>query len=101
MAVHGEDFRDIRLATCGVIFLGTPHQGSPVAEYAEWLTRAIGNDTTLLKTLKKNSPILDWLARDFESSYGEADIVCFYENRDALGGIRVCFPLSFSFIKSV
>lgn len=76
---------------CGVIFLGTPHQGVPAAEYGEWLARATDHDTTLANTLKRNSPILDGLARDFEQSYGEADIVCFYENKDGRFRIRVRF----------
>lgn len=84
-------FRNIRLALCGVIFLGTPHQGVPAAEYGEWLARATDHDTTLVNTLKRNSPILDGLARDFEQSYGEADIVCFYENKDDRFRIRVRF----------
>ena len=91
IANHGEAFRDIRLATCGVIFLGTPHQGASIAKYAEWLARATDHDTTLVNTLNRNSPILDGLARDFEQTYGEADIVCFYENKDHRLGIRVRF----------
>lgn len=95
LAVHGDHFRDIRLATCGVIFLGTPHQGSSAAEYDVGLARAIRSDTTLLETLKKDSPTLYGLAQDFELSYKYADIVCFYEDEDSLGGIQVCLHLAF------
>lgn len=74
---------------CGVIFLGKPHQGAPAANNGEWLARATEHDTTLVNTLQRNSPIFDGLARDFEQSYGQADIVCFYENKDDRFGIRV------------
>ena len=49
-----------------------------------WLARALGNDTTLLETLKKNSPTLLEVAQDFEASYSNVDIVCFYEQRDGI-----------------
>ena len=44
------------MAIAGVLFLGTPHQGSSAAEYGMWLARALGKDTTLLQTLKKKQP---------------------------------------------
>ena len=34
LADHGNTFRDIRLSTAGIIFLGTPHQGSEAAVYS-------------------------------------------------------------------
>ena len=78
------------MAIAGVLFLGTPHQGSSAAEYGLWLARALGKDTTLLETLKINSPTLLEVARDFEASYSNVDIVCFYEQRDGQMGIQVC-----------
>ena len=90
MANHGDTFKDIKMATAGILFLGTPHQGSSAAEYGMWLARALGNDTTLLETLKKNSPTLQEVAQDFEASYSNVDIVCFYEKRDGSMGIQVC-----------
>ena len=86
MANHGDDFRDIRLSTAGIIFLGTPHQGSDAAVYGVWLAQAAGHDRTLLESLKRHSPDLYGIARDFESSYKNADIFCFYEDRDASYG---------------
>lgn len=90
MANHGETFKDIRMATAGILFLGTPHQGSSVAEYGTWLARALGKNTTMLETLKKNSQTLHEVAQDFEASYSNLDIVCFYEKRDGPMGVQVC-----------
>ena len=86
IADHSNNFRDIRLSTAGIIFLGTPHQESEVAVYGVWLAQAIRHDKTLFKSLKRKSPTLHAIARDFEASYSNADIVCFYEDKDALYG---------------
>ena len=59
-----------------------------------WLARALGKDTTLLQTLKKNSPTLLEVAQDFDASYSNVDIVCFYEQRDEQMGIQVCWRLT-------
>ena len=82
------------MATAGILFLGTPHQGSSAAEYGTWLARALGKDTTLLETLKKNSPTLLEVAQDFEASYSDVDSVCFNEERDGIMGIQVCLHLA-------
>ena len=82
------------MAIAGILFLGTPHQGSSAAEYGMWFARALGNDTTLLGTLKKNSPTLLEVAQDFEASYSNLDIVCFYEQNDGPMGIQVCLHLA-------
>ena len=86
LADHGNTFRDIRLSTAGIIFLGTPHQGSEAAVYGVWLAQAVGHDKTLLESLKRNSPALYDIARDFEAGYHNADIVCFYEDKEASYG---------------
>ncbi len=86
LADHGNTFRDIRLSTAGIIFLGTPHQGSEAVVYGVWLAQAMGHDKTLLESLRRNSPALHEIARDFEASYSNTDIVCFYEDKDASYG---------------
>ena len=86
LADHGNDFRDIRLFTAGIIFLETPHQESDAAVYGVWLAQAVGRDKTLLKSLKRNSSALDEIARDFDASHSTADIVCFYEDKDVSYG---------------
>ena len=42
------------MAIAGVLFLGTPHQGSSVAEYGMWLARALGKD--VIADLEKKQP---------------------------------------------
>jgi hypothetical protein len=88
-AVHGSDYADLRLSVSGIIFLGTPFQGSKEAKYAQWLAKLIrlqeaeGHKYTLLNTLQKDSRELHSLSVDFWRSYGEYDMTCFYENRGA------------------
>ena len=86
VAVHGKQYNDIRLSTAGIIFLGTPHQGSGAAVYGLWFARMKGLETRLLKSLKRNSDDLHHIARDFEASYTDTDIVCYYEDKDASYG---------------
>lgn len=81
MAVHGNDYRDVRLSTAGIIFLGTPHQGSEAAEYGERVAHLVRHHSMLLETLKRNNDSLYGIAQDFEKSYGDTDIVCFYEDK--------------------
>ena len=97
LADHGNTFSDIRLSTAGIIFLGTPHQGSDAAVYGVWLAQVVGHDTTLLESLRRNSSALHNIAQDFEASYSNADIVCFYEDKDASYGpwrTQVCGSLN-------
>lgn len=86
LADHGNKFRNIQLSTAGIIFLGAPHQGSGAAVYGVWLAQIAGLEKTLLESLEQHSPDLHNLGRDFEESYGDADIVCFYEDKDASYG---------------
>ena len=99
LADHGNTFSDIRQSTAGILFLGTPHQGSDSAVYGVWLAQAAGHDTTLLESLERNSSVLHEMARDFEASHGGTDMVCFYEDKTASYGpwrtqVRVQFLLS-------
>lgn len=53
LANHGDDFRNIRSSTAGIVFLGTPHAGSDAALYGAWLAQAVGHDKTLLESKEK------------------------------------------------
>jgi hypothetical protein len=95
-AVHQRDFADLRLSVAGIIFLGAPLQGSNAAIFGEWLAQLLGRDSTLLQALRKDSPGLYDLSRNFWGSYADWDSVCFYENREADYGLlktQVCFML--------
>ncbi|TVY32372.1 Kinesin light chain [Lachnellula occidentalis] len=69
IAIHREDFTDLRLSVAGIIFLGAPLQGSDL--------------------LTKDSSSLNGLSRDFWGSYKDWDLFCFYENIEAeMGPIK-------------
>ncbi|KAL7956348.1 hypothetical protein V8C34DRAFT_315776 [Trichoderma compactum] len=54
--------------TSGIIFLGTPHNGSPVSGLAAilaFLTRLLGSDTSLLLSLRSNGTQLGELSKRF------------------------------------
>lgn len=64
-------FGDISRDTVGIIFLGTPHQGSTISWIGEILARLTilsGSDATLLKLLSHGSPALLDLKRDFSAA---------------------------------
>lgn len=64
-------FGDISRDTVGIIFLGTPHQGSTISWIGEILARLTilsGSDATLLKLLSHGSPALLDLKRDFSTA---------------------------------
>ncbi|KAI0852003.1 hypothetical protein F5Y00DRAFT_274251 [Daldinia vernicosa] len=64
-------FGDISRDTAGILFLGTPHQGSTVSWIGEILARLTilsGSDTTLLKLLSHGSSALLDLKRDFSAA---------------------------------
>lgn len=87
-AVHGLRYTNLRLSVSGIVFLGTPFQGSSEAAYAQWLAKLVrlqeadGHRYTLLRTLQKDSPSLHTLSIDFWRSYGDYDMVFFHENRE-------------------
>ncbi|TVY71302.1 Protein SERAC1, partial [Lachnellula suecica] len=101
IAVHQQEFQDLRLSVAGIIFLGAPFQGSEVANFGEWLARLSLLDSSLLQVLKKGNRELYELSTDFCGSYNDWDLVCFYEKKDAsFGGllhakVRKMLPLSF------
>ncbi|KAJ9660144.1 hypothetical protein H2201_007051 [Coniosporium apollinis] len=93
----GEEYKNIRDATCGVIFLGTPHQGSSVSTLgalAARLTRLFGSDTTQLVYLQMHSRELANLQARFRKGITEGTkMFSFYET------FPTCFwGFSFGFV---
>lgn len=63
-----EDSREIFSNTCGIIFLGTPHNGSPISGLAAMValcTRLLGSNTGLLLALRSNEAHLSDLSKRF------------------------------------
>ncbi|KFY07138.1 hypothetical protein V492_07413, partial [Pseudogymnoascus sp. VKM F-4246] len=83
IAALNRDFQELRLSVTGVIFLGTPFQGSNAAVLGKRLAQITGGDISLLELLQKDNPNLHSLSKDFCDSYREWDFVCFYEDTDA------------------
>ena len=97
IAVHQQDFTDLRLSVAGIIFLGAPFQGSDAAFFGKWLARLRGCDSTLLELLERDSLSLCALSRDFWGSHSDWDLVCFYEKREAgYGPLKAQVCLCFS-----
>ncbi|KAK4076939.1 uncharacterized protein Triagg1_3906 [Trichoderma aggressivum f. europaeum] len=69
-----EDSQRILEDTCGIIFLGTPHLGSPVAGFGAtlaYLTGFLGSNTGLLLLLRSNGEMLVNLSKAFQACVRE------------------------------
>ena len=78
-------------STCGVLFMGTPHQGSSLAPWAEGIAGALGfvkqTNRRLLKVLRTNSELLSRVNEAFltlvenrkSGSAHPIRLSCFYE----------------------
>jgi hypothetical protein len=90
LANHGDKYKDIKLSTAGILFLGTPHSGSDSVTKGKWIATIAGNDTTLLESLKSGSTELFHIAHDFASASKDLITVCYYEKRKStyVGGLQ-------------
>ncbi|KAH0496116.1 hypothetical protein TgHK011_003496 [Trichoderma gracile] len=69
LSSNPDDTQNILEDTCGVIFLGTPHLGSPVAGYGAtiaYLTGFLGSNTGLLLSLRSTGDLLVNLSKIFQ-----------------------------------
>jgi len=92
IAGQEETYTSIYESTLGIIFFGTPHQGSSIASHATAITRTLlplarQPDAELLKTLRKGSPSLKRLGEDWKKHHERRpyNIVSFYETRTMRG----------------
>lgn len=86
-STHGRDPRlaDLYSSTIGVIFMGTPHRGSPKASLGELAARltsrllAAGSNMQVLGNLRPDSHALEKQLHDFVTVSSQIPVVCFYE----------------------
>jgi len=81
-------YKQIYNSTLGIIFFGTPHQGSRLANYATAITSpllVLANkpDAELLEFLKKDNPALKQLGDQWKAHHEKKqyDVVSFYETK--------------------
>ncbi|CAK41176.1 uncharacterized protein An12g06460 [Aspergillus niger] len=70
LAKTDRQYRDILDDTIGIIFLGTPHQGSDIPQFGAMIARltwVFGSSTMLLKGLYRDNPHLSDLQERFMS----------------------------------
>ncbi|KAI1629845.1 hypothetical protein EDD37DRAFT_671616 [Exophiala viscosa] len=95
---HNADlhFRSVFDTTRGILFLGTPHSGSWLADWSRIPANALGlfksSNVSLLETLKTDNQLLHDLQRDFMNMVREMDrpqgplqVACFFEELGTKG----------------
>ena len=85
-----EHLRSIFVSTYGILFFGTPHKGSNIAEWGSWLewicdailpTRVIDTQPQLVNALKANSETLQNIDRQFIHLASRFHIYFFHEGK--------------------
>ena len=96
---HTDHLRSIFVSTYGILFLGTPHKGSDMAEWGsrlEWICRAtlpkrvFDTEPQLVHALKKNNETLQNIDRQFVQLITRFHIYYFHEGKptDLKGTLR-------------
>jgi hypothetical protein len=98
--------KQILKCTRGIIFLGTPHHGSGLARWAEYMAKTIGlikqTNPEILAVLRSDSEMLERVQGGFHTmirSRAQAglppiEITCFYEELPLVGVGVVSFNCS-------
>lgn len=84
-----EDYRSIYVSTYGIIFLGTPHDGSELASWGAALQGMAGHvprkffdsEPVLIETLRKDNETLDNININFLNIYQRFKIHMVHENQ--------------------
>ncbi|KAF4628203.1 hypothetical protein G7Y89_g9950 [Cudoniella acicularis] len=94
LASQQDRYANIFNATIGIIFFGTPHRGSKVADYGLMLARvpyalSLRDNPVLLEALKKGNEGLGKLTEEFKAlmERGGKEVVSFYETKKEGVGI--------------
>lgn len=85
-------FQHVKVATYGIIFLGTPHRGSHYANIGTAVANVIkltypGIETQIIESLRKDSFVLRDLADDFRNLHSDFRIVSCYEQKPTKWGL--------------
>ncbi|KAI1416004.1 hypothetical protein F5Y13DRAFT_186857 [Hypoxylon sp. FL1857] len=91
---HDEAYKQLDETVAGIAFIGTPHQGSTIADYASIVTRALtlGSlglkriNKRILETLRPDSEVLadlQWSFRQWlQKREKDVSIACFFEEHE-------------------
>ena len=88
--VHTEHLRSIYVSTFGILFLGTPHKGSDIAEWGsrlEWIcsvalpSKLVDTKPQLVDALKKNNETLQVIDRQFIQLMNRFHVYFFHEGK--------------------
>lgn len=87
-------YKAIHDSTLGIIFFGTPHRGSSVAQYGVILDRVAHSmlrkpSSKILKALEQNSDELFKLSSNFQFQLPRLQVVSFYEKKLMKGSSSV------------
>lgn len=80
-------YKSIHELTVGIIFMGTPHQGTDIPEFASILTNMAKkilhkpNPKVTIDALEANCPFLLQLSKDFRNQMSKYTIVSCYEQK--------------------
>jgi len=80
LASINSKFEDVKRSIAGVIFLGTPHDGTDLAGFATFIATVKQNDPSLVKSLMPEARELFEASRDFASGYSDLPVMCFFES---------------------
>lgn len=99
-------YRTIKNYTIGVVFFGTPHQGSDKANYGKILANVATGvmhkpKSRLINALKSNSEVLMRLTSEFKFDTPDMEIMTFYETKPMgpfLGLVSTRDSISLAFV---
>lgn len=94
----------MRARVRGVVFLGTPHQGTSYNRYgllASYLLLPLDPDIEIMRILAPESAVLDGLQRDFEKYYSSTVRKYGYETRKTQRKVFGFIPFLQEFVSHI
>jgi hypothetical protein len=88
---HKQEYQGIKLSSCGLLFLSTPHSGSTQADWNDFLqatARLCGVRSELVDSLKSFNPQSTEGQEDFANLKIQLPFDAFYETNKTLVGTR-------------